>query len=282
MFCPKCDMPLAPFIPLTSQMFRHNSVSRAHRAGVSLSSNMQLHGHQTLPIHLRYLHVLLDESVEDVGHVFAQKRLQQVQMSLQQQNGHLDALKRVSPLSLEEYLNITLLRSLKRRTCGIWGGFWAGALAQRGIVSPLVVTEEIVLPESSYEHAVAQYWYEALGLAVSEAAFEVATAGERHAQIPFFLNREKIDALVQFHLPIVQDVFRSSLGRKLMEVEIQERKVFLHELAEVLRPWWHQLGTLDQLVEFFAPVGGSSFAAPLKLMKREMSISEEMVTGEGM
>jgi site-specific recombinase XerD len=282
MFCPKCDMPLAPFISLTPHMFRHNSVSRAHRAGVSLSNNMRLHGQQAIPTHLRYLHLLLDESVEAVGQVFAQKRMQQVQLSLQMQNEHLSRLKNASPLSLEAYLNITLLRSLKRRTCGIWGGFWAGALAQRGIVSPLAVTEEIVLPEASYEYTVAQYWYETLGLAISEVAFEAATGGEWHAQIPVFLNREKIDALVQFHLPIVLEVFGSPLGRKLIEAEIREQKAFLHRLAELLRPWWQHLGTLDQLVELFAPAGGSPFAAPLQPMlpiSVEIDVSEEPITG---
>jgi site-specific recombinase XerD len=45
LFCPKCDHPLADFQPITTHIFRHNSVSRAHRAGVPLAQNMRLHGH---------------------------------------------------------------------------------------------------------------------------------------------------------------------------------------------------------------------------------------------
>jgi hypothetical protein len=239
---------------------------------------MRLHGHQTVPTHLRYLHLLLDESAEEVDRVFAQKRLQEVHLSLQRQSGQPDGLKNAVPLSLEAYLNITLLRSLKRRTCGIWGGFWSGALAQRGIVSPLVLSEEIVLPEESYEHTVAQYWYEALGLAVSEVAFEVATAGEWRAQVPAFLNREKIDTLVQFHLRIVQDSLGSLLGRKLIETEIREQKTFLKGLAAQLRPWWQHVETIDQLIELLAP-GGSSFSSPVKpttIVSGEMEVAEDM------
>ena len=47
-FCPKCDAPLAEFFPITPHVFRHNSVSRAHRAGVPVAQNMQLHGHQSV------------------------------------------------------------------------------------------------------------------------------------------------------------------------------------------------------------------------------------------
>ena len=173
-FCPKCDMPLAQLAPITSHVFRHNSVSRAHRAGVPLAQNMQLHGHRTIPIHLRYLHLFVDETTEEVSRIFAHKRVQEVRLAL----GEDVELKNACPVSLEQYLRITLQRSLKRRTCGIWGGFWAGALAQRGVVSPISVEEEIVIPEECSEHAVAQYWYEALGLAVSEVAFEAITAGK--------------------------------------------------------------------------------------------------------
>jgi hypothetical protein len=72
------------------------------------------------------------------------------------------------------------------------------------------------------------------------------------------------------------------LGRKLIEAEIREQKAFLHGLAELLRPWWQHLGTIDQLVEFLAPAGGSPFAAPLQPMlpiSGEMDVSEEPMTG---
>lgn len=114
--------------------------------------------------------------------------------------------------------------------------------------------------EESYEHTVAQYWYEALGLAVSEVAFERVTGGEWRALVPTFLHREKIEALVQFHLQVVQDLLGSPLGRKLAETDIREQRVFLNELAELLRPWWQHLGTIDQLVEMFAPGGGYAFS----------------------
>ena len=48
LFCPKCDSPLADFVPITTHVFRHNSVSWAHRAGVSVAQNMRLHDHQTV------------------------------------------------------------------------------------------------------------------------------------------------------------------------------------------------------------------------------------------
>jgi len=57
-FCPVCDAPLAEFVAIVPHTFRHNSVSRAHRRGVSLEANMALHGHRTVPMHLRYVHLL--------------------------------------------------------------------------------------------------------------------------------------------------------------------------------------------------------------------------------
>src|SRR5260370_4527002 len=65
-FCPKCDTPLAAFLPITNHVFRHNSVSRANRAGVSLAHNMKLHGHRTIPMHMRYLHRYLEDTTDDV------------------------------------------------------------------------------------------------------------------------------------------------------------------------------------------------------------------------
>ena len=52
--------------------------------------------------------------------------------------------------------------------------------------------------EESYKHAVAQYWYEALGLAVSEVAFERVTGGTWKAQVPAFLDRQKIEDMYNF------------------------------------------------------------------------------------
>jgi len=164
---------------------------------------------------------------------------------------------------LEQYLGLTLQRTLKRRTYGIWGGFWAGALAQRGVASPLTVEDEIVIPEDTYEHTVAQYWYEALGLAVSEVAFERVTNKKWRAEVPPFLDRQKIEALVHIHLHHVADSLKSALGLRLMETDILEQRRFLDELAEKLRPWWQHLGAIDQLVEMFAPGGGHAFQKQL-------------------
>jgi hypothetical protein len=262
-FCPKCDSPLAEFVPITTHVFRHNSVSRAHRAGVSLAQNMRLHGHQTVPMHLRYLHLLLEDTTNEVRQIFAEKRLRDVRQVLGTTAGKIIEGGVAYTASLEHYLGITLQRALKRRTYGVWGGFWAGALAQRGIASPLSVEVEIVIPEDTYEHTVAQYWYEALGLAVSEVAFEHVTRGKWHAEVSPFLDRHKIEDLVQFHLHHVQDSLKSALGQRLMETDILEQRRFLDDLAEKLRPWWQHLGTIDQLVEMFAPGGGHAFQKQL-------------------
>lgn len=263
MFCPKCDLPLADFLPITTHIFRHNSVSRAHRAGVSLAQNMRLHGHQTIPMHLRYLHLLLEDTTNEVRQIFAEKRLRDVRQVLGSTAGKIVEGGITYTVSLEQYLGLTLQRALKRRTYGIWGGFWAGALAQRGVASPLSIEDEIVIPEDTYEHTVAQYWYEALGLAVSEIAFEHVTGGNWRAEVPSFLDRRKIEDLVQFHLHHVQDSFKSALGQRLMETDILEQRRFLDDLAEKLRPWWQHFGTIDQLVEMFAPGGGHAFQKQL-------------------
>jgi len=258
-FCPKCDAPLAEFLPISPHIFRHNSVSRAHRAGVPLAHNMRLHGHKTATMHLRYLHLLLEDTTNEVRQIFAEKRLRDVRQMLGSAPGQIVEGGIAYTVSLEQYLGLTLQRALKRRTYGIWGGFWAGALAQRGIASPLSVEDEIVIPEDTYEHTVAQYWYEALGLAVSEVAFEQVTGGRWHAEVPSFLDQHKIETLVQFHLHHVADSFKSALGQRLMETDIVEQRRFLDDLAEKLRPWWQHLGTIDQLVEMFAPGGGHAF-----------------------
>src|SRR5947208_3402746 len=82
----------------------------------------------------------------------------------------------------------------------------------------------------------AQYWYEALGLAVSEVAFQRVTNGKWRAEVPPFLDRDKIEALVQFHLHHVQDSLKSALGVRLMETDMLEQRRFLDDLAEKLRP----------------------------------------------
>jgi hypothetical protein len=210
-----------PF-PIVEPGIRHNSVSRANRAGVSLEHNMKLHGHQTIPMHLRYLHTYLEDTTDEVKRVFAVKRLREVRQALRFAPGQIVEGGVAYTISLENYLIVTLLRTLKRRTYGIWGGFWAGALAQQGVASPLSLEDEIVIPEDTYEHTVAQYWYEALGLAVSEVAFERVTQGKWQAHVPPFLDRQKIEGLVQLHLRIVQDSLGTALGMKLMKTDIME------------------------------------------------------------
>ena len=189
----------------STHVFRHNSVSRASRAGVSVSQNMRLHGHETIPMHLHYIHFQADEMTQKVRELFVDKRLQSLSQVQGSPAGKVVEEGQVRTVSLDQYLAVTLRRTLKRRTCGIWGGFWAGTLAQRGVGSPLSVEEDIVILEESYEHAVAQYWYEALGLAVSEVAFEYATGGTWKAQVPAFLDRQKIEDLVQLHQGVVQN-----------------------------------------------------------------------------
>jgi hypothetical protein len=262
-FCPKCDDPLAEFLPITPHIFRHNSVSRAHRAGVPLAQNMHLHGHKTVHMHLRYLHLLIEDTTNEVQQIFAEKRLRDVRQMLGSTPGQIVEGGIAYTVSLEQYLGLTLQRTLKRRTYGIWGGFWAGALAQRGVASPLSVEDELVIPEDTYEHTVAQYWYEALGLAVSEVAFEHVTNKKWRAEVPAFLDRQKIEALVQFHLRHIADSLSTALGQRLMETDILEQRRFLDDLAEKLRPWWQHLGAIDQLVEMFAPGGGHAFQKQL-------------------
>jgi site-specific recombinase XerD len=262
-FCPKCETPLGEFLPITTHVFRHNSVSRAHRAGVSVAQNMKLHGHKTLSMHLRYLHLLLEDTTNEVRQIFAEKRLRDVRQMLGSSPGQIIEGGIAYSISLEQYLGLTLQRTLKRRTYGIWGGFWAGALAQRGVASPLTVEDEIVIPEDTYEHTVAQYWYEALGLAVSEMAFEHVTNKRWRAEVPAFLDRQKIEALVQFHLRHITDSLSTALGQRLMETDILEQRRFLDDLAEKLRPWWQHMGTIDQLVEMFTPGGGYAFQKQL-------------------
>jgi hypothetical protein len=102
-------------------------------------------------------------------------------------------------------------------------------------------------------------WYEALGLAVSEVAFEHVTNKKWQAEVPPFLDRQKIESLVQFHLRHITDSLSTALGQRLMETDILEQRRFLDDLAEKLRPWWQHLGTIDPLVEMFAPGGGHAF-----------------------
>ena len=259
-FCPKCDAPLADFIFVGTHAFRHNSVTRAHRNGIALEHNMRLHGHLTVPMHLRYLHLLPEDLRQEVRQVFAEKRLREVRLAASYAPGQVIEDGIAHTAALPEFLGITLRRALKRRTAGLWGGFWSGALASQGTLSPLVGMEEIVITEETYVHTVAQYRYEALGLAVSEVALERGTRGKFTADVASFLDREQIDVLVTSHLAYVQEYMRSPLGVRLMEADVKEQRVFLDQLAEMLRPWWGPLGSIEQLVTALTPGGIDVYA----------------------
>ncbi len=259
-FCPKCDAPLADFIFVGTHAFRHNSVTRAHRNGIALEHNLRLHGHLTVPMHLRYLHLLPEDLRQEVRQVFAEKRLREVRLAASYAPGQVIEDGIAHTATLPEFLGITLRRALKRRTAGLWGGFWSGALASQGTLSPMVGMEEIVVTEETYVHTVAQYRYEALGLAVSEVALERGTRGKFTADVAPFLDREQIDVLVISHLVHVQEYMHSPLGVRLMEADVKEQRVFLDQLAEMLRPWWKALGSIEQLVTALTPGGIDVFA----------------------
>jgi hypothetical protein len=178
-FCPKCDAPLAEMVSITSHTFRHNSVTRAHRHGVPLAENMLLHGHQTVPMHLRYLHLLPEDQQAAVHRIFSEKLLRDMRLEANHAPGQVIEEGVAHTATVEQLIGLTLRRELRRRTAGLWGGFWTGALAEEGMMSPLRQKAEILLTEETYHHAVAQYRYEALGLAVSEVALEQGTKGKR-------------------------------------------------------------------------------------------------------
>lgn len=254
-FCPKCDLPLAKFIGVTTHTFRHNSVTRAHRSGVPMAQNMLLHGHQTIPMHLRYLHLGQQDAQTAVRQVMTEKHIQQLHLATPFIPGQIIEDGVASTVSLEQLLGLTLRRGLKRRTASLWGGFWAGTLAEQGTLSPVRNGQEIVLTEETYHHAVAQYRYEALGLAVSEVALEQGTGRTFQASVASFLDREKIEQLVACYLNALlhQGYLSTARGVRLVEAEIQAQRGFLNELAEMLRPWWQYLGSIERLVSELLP-----------------------------
>jgi integrase len=254
-FCPKCDRPLARLIDVTTHTFRHNSVTRAHRSGVPMAQNMLLHGHQTIPMHLRYLHLGQEDAHTAVRQVMTEKHIQQLHLATPFIPGQIIEDGVATTVSLEQLLGLTLRRGLKRRTAGLWGGFWAGTLAEQGTLSPVRNGQELVLTEETYYHAVAQYRYEALGLAVSEVALEQGTGRTFQASVASFLDREKIEQLVACYLNALlhQGYLSTARGVRLVEAEIQAQRGFLNELAEMLRPWWQYLGSIERLVSELLP-----------------------------
>ncbi|HEY4385925.1 MAG TPA: hypothetical protein VGN34_15820, partial [Ktedonobacteraceae bacterium] len=138
-FCPKCDAPLASFVVLSTHLFRHNSVSRTHNAGVSLVQNMRLHGHQTIPMHLRYVHLYLDETTQEVRHLFAEKCLQEVSQALEltqmerQEDQLVLHVTSTSPMASDASLKPPLSHSVHYKTeqAQVSPGWWSMARGKR-------------------------------------------------------------------------------------------------------------------------------------------------------
>jgi hypothetical protein len=253
-FCPRCDAPVADLVSISSHTFRHNSVTRAHRHGVPLAENMLLHGHLTVPMHLRYLHLLPEDQQDAVHRIFSEKLLRDLQRETSFAPGQIIEEGIAHTINLAQYFGHTLRRELKRGTFGLWGGFWIGALAEEGTTSPIRQKANIVITEDTYDHMVAQYRYEALCLAISEVALERGTKGKFKATIASFLEPREIDQVVSAYLEYVQQGYLSTTrGVRLIEADIKAQRLFLDELAEMLRPWWQHLGSIDRLVSALFP-----------------------------
>jgi hypothetical protein len=50
---------------------------------------------------------------------------------------------------------------------------------------------------------------------------------------------------------VQQEYLNTARGVRLIEADIKAQRLFLDELAEMLRPWWQHLGTIDDLVNAF-------------------------------
>ena len=202
-------------------------------------------------MHLAYLHLLPEDQQDAVKRVFSAKFLQEVRTTSGYATGQMimDGIPRIT--SYEQLLELTLRQALTRGTDGLWGGFWTGALAEEGVVSPIRRKAQIVLTEETFHHAVAQYRFEALGLAVSEVALERGTKRKFRATIPSFLERNEIERVVSTHLHYIQQGYLNTVrGVRLLEADILAKRRFLEELAEMLHPWVQHYGleSIDQLV----------------------------------
>jgi site-specific recombinase XerD len=264
-FCPKCDHPLAEFVEIVPHIFRHNSVSRAHRRGVSLEANMALHGHQTVPMHLRYVHLLPEDQEAEVRRVFEEERFRDIRLAVADAPGQLVVDGVPHTPTAEELARYTLVRGLARRTHGLWGGFWVGALAEDGGAArpgDAGGGGEIVITEDTYHHAVAQYRWQALALAVSAVALARGVPGKFSAEVPDFLEGRAIESLVAQHLTHVREHLASPLYVRLMARDVEEQRAFLRRLEELLRPWWEPQGSIGALVRAFVPEDVDDFQAP--------------------
>ncbi len=198
---------------------------------------------------LRYLHLLPEDQQAAVHRIFSEKLLRDMRLEANHVPGQVIEEGVAHTTTVEQLIGLTLRRELRRRTAGLWGGFWTGALAEEGMMSPLRQKAEILLTEETYHHAVAQYRYEALGLAVSEVALEQGTKGKRQATIAPFLEWREIERVVSSYMSYVQQGYlNTARGVRLIEADIKAQRLFLDELAEMLRPWWQHLGSIDNLV----------------------------------
>ncbi len=264
-FCPVCDAPLADFTGIVPHTFRHNSVSRAHRRGVSLGANMALHGHQTVPMHLRYVHLLPEDQEAEVRRVFEEERFRDIRLTTADAPGQLVVDGVSHTPTAEELARYALVRGLARRTHGLWGGFWVGALAEDGGAArpgDAGGGGEIVITEDTYHHAVAQYRWQALALAVSAVALARGVPGKFSAELPDFLNGRAIESLVAQHLARVREHLASPLYVRLMARDVEEQRAFVRRLEELLRPWWESQGSIGALVRAFVPEDVDDFQAP--------------------
>ncbi len=264
-FCPKCDRPLAAFVAIVPHIFRHNSVSRAHRRGVSLEANMALHGHQTVPMHLRYVHLLPEDQEAEVRRVFEEERFRDIRLAAADAPGRLVVDGVPHTPTAEELARYALVRGLARRTHGLWGGFWVGALAEDGATGRSGEAGgggEIVVTEDTYHHAVAQYRWQALALAVSAVALARGVPGKYAAEVPDFLDGRAIEGLVAQHLARVREHLASPLYVRLMARDVEEQRAFLRRLEGLLRPWWEPQGGIGALVRAFVPEDVDAFQAP--------------------
>ena len=216
-----------------------------------LAQNMKLHGHKTIPMHLAYLHLLPRDQQDAITRVFAEKFLQDIRAASSYSPGQMIVEGIAETPSYEQLLELTLCHGLTRGTDGLWGGFWTGALAEEGVVSPIRRKAQITLTEETFHHAVAQYRFEALGLAVSEVALERGTTRRFRATVASFLERQEIERVVSTYLENIQQGYLNTVrGVRLLEADFQAKRRFLEELAEMLHPWVQRYGLerIDQLV----------------------------------
>jgi len=240
-FCARCGDPLAEFVNIGTHSFRHNNVSRNNRHKMPVALNMRLHGHVTMPMHLRYVHGESGEIEHEVRRVLVERATDEIVRSALDSPGRLvlDGVP-VTP-DTAELLSYALARGLATRTQGIWGGFLVGTLAEQGVAPPRPGGGQVVLPSDTIQHALAQYRYQALALAVSELALARGLPNRTPPAIPSFLDRAAVERLVDQHRSQVREYFASKLQVKLVERDIASQRTTLQDLENFLRPHYERL-----------------------------------------